>query len=73
MKVGEPSFWFVFGEYPDGVHVDVSDGERDVLVMVPRAEAERAIAEHNRAWEAWVDQHKGDARRSDNEGKGNGR
>jgi hypothetical protein len=33
---------FVFGEHKDG-HVDVSDGENDILIRVPRSVAEPVI------------------------------
>lgn len=36
--------WFIFGETP--THVDISDGN-DVLVKVPRAEAQAIIDAHN--------------------------
>jgi len=53
-RTGEPRSWFVFGAYEDG-RVDVSDGERDVLVGVSREDAERAIAEQQAIWDAWFD------------------
>ena len=40
--------WFVFGEYKDG-YVDVSDPVQDIAVHVSRHDAERMIAERNKA------------------------
>jgi hypothetical protein len=39
--------WFVFGETADGLRCDVSDGERDVVTLVTKAEAEALIADRN--------------------------
>lgn len=39
--------WFIFGDYPNGYSVDVSDGESDVLEHVPRAAAEVIIADRD--------------------------
>lgn len=58
-RIGEPAHWFIFGEDPDGEHVDVSDGERDVLVNVTRAEAAKAIAAQQAVWEAWFTSNAG--------------
>jgi hypothetical protein len=38
--------WFIFGEHADGC-VDVSDGEGDVLVKIPRTIAEEIIRRRN--------------------------
>lgn len=44
--------WFVFGEYADGQHVDIADGENlTLLAHVPRALAEEVIEKHNQATE----------------------
>ena len=40
--------WFIFGEYADGVHVDVASAGQDVVTHVTRAEAERLITDRNR-------------------------
>lgn len=52
-RVGEPALWVIFGEYADGC-VDVSDGDRDVLVHVTREVADAAIAAQQAVWEAWL-------------------
>lgn len=44
--------WFVFGEYADGQHVDIADGENlTLLAHVPRVLAEELIEKHNQATE----------------------
>lgn len=35
--------WFVFGTSEDGSHVDLSDGNDDVMVKVPIAKAHRIL------------------------------
>lgn len=35
--------WFIFGEYPDKIHVDVSDGNSDIIIKIPRDKAETLI------------------------------
>ena len=35
--------WFVFGKYKDG-HVDISDGDQDVVTRIPDSEAKEIIA-----------------------------
>lgn len=53
-RIGEPPLWFMFGEYPDGIHVDVNDGDEDVLVKVTREAAVAAIAKQQAVWDAWL-------------------
>lgn len=36
--------WFIFGESPDGTHVDIADQQGDVVMGLPRKKAERMIA-----------------------------
>jgi hypothetical protein len=40
--------WFIFGEHPTTGHVDISDGDGDVLVDIPRQLAEEVIAARSR-------------------------
>ena len=40
--------WFIFGEYKDG-YVDVTDPVQDIAVHVSRKDAERMIAERDKA------------------------
>lgn len=35
--------WFIFGEHPNGT-VDVSDGDQDIFIRLPRESAQRIIA-----------------------------
>jgi hypothetical protein len=39
--------WKIFGEHPDGM-VDVDDGTSDIFIAIPRDQAERAVAAHDR-------------------------
>ena len=39
--------WFIFGEHPGELYVDVSDGEGDVLTHVTRQRAHNAIMDHS--------------------------
>lgn len=41
--------WFVFGDYEDGVHVDIASQSGDVVVKVERHLAESIIKSHNAA------------------------
>jgi len=40
--------YFIFGEWDDGVHVDVSDGEGDVVTHVVRSQAVAFIQQRDR-------------------------
>jgi hypothetical protein len=39
--------WMIFGEHPDGIHVDIHDGTEDIITRIPREKAERLIAARN--------------------------
>jgi len=54
MRGKDLKIWFVFGESPDGT-VDISDGDDDVAVHLPRDVAERIIDRHNKEIERAAD------------------
>jgi hypothetical protein len=39
--------WYIFGESPDGLLVDIANRHQDVATNVPRALAETIIDAHN--------------------------
>jgi hypothetical protein len=47
--------WFIFGEHPDGIHVDVSDGNDDIVTKIPKNKAELLIKARNAFVDAVLD------------------